>query len=650
MKRFLTVLMGLTLAGGASTASPPAGGAPPESPPPRIAAEDFGALPFFLDPEISPDGKKVVAVSVLAGKRGPVVANVDGGDLDIKKIGLPEDLSLIWVRWAGPNKVLMSVIAEANFYGLKLPTTRMIVHDFATGKYSAVGDRVGGLDGDDVLYVDPAGAFMLMSAQRSIFDYPSVLRVDLNTMDARQIVKPETNVWSWYVDHTGAVRGGLGSEGEKWWLLYRESEDAKFRRIARGKLPQDQALTDVETLLPVGGTDKGYVIANKSTGRYGVYRYDFVSGAIGETVFEHPEVDIDGVGLSPRTGDLDSVLYVDDRKRTHWLDPRMKAIQARIDRALPNAVNRIVSRDAADEIMIVWSSRADDPGAYYVFDQRKKELRALASPYFKLDGKVLAPTESVRYQARDGLSIPGYLTLPVGRPAKGLPLIVMPHGGPFARDEWTYEAWVQFLANRGYAVLQPNFRGSTGFGKPYVEAATGQIGRKMQDDLDDGVAWLASRGIADPKKVCIMGASYGGYAALWGAVRNPDIYRCSISFAGVTDIRAMLRYDRSNWVARRYYRDWRERLKGPEDFDLDKVSPLEQAAKIRTPVLIAHGDKDGTVPLSQSKRLHEALQKAGIKHDYVVYPGEGHGFGKVENSVDFLKRVDAFLAKHNPAS
>ncbi|HEX8379211.1 MAG TPA: S9 family peptidase [Allosphingosinicella sp.] len=257
--------------------------------------------------------------------------------------------------------------------------------------------------------------------------------------------------------------------------------------------------------------------------------------------------------------------------------------------------------------------------------------------------------EAVRYAARDGLPVPAYLTLPVGRPAKGLPLIVMPHGGPFIRDSWVYEPWVQFLANRGYAVLQPNFRGSTGYGKAYVEAASGQFGRKMQDDLDDGVAWLTERGIVDPKRVCMMGASYGGYAAMWAAVRNPDLYRCSVSFAGISDIPSMLRYDRSKFVATRYYRDWRDRIRGPEDFDLKNVSPINRAREIRVPMLIAHGEKDSNVPANQSKRLHEALRKAGIPHEYVTYPEEGHGFQKVENSVDFLKRVDAFLAKHNPA-
>ena len=644
-------LVAAALAAGAigGVAGAQSSGGATAAPVPLIPAEAFGALPFMIDPEISPDGKRVVASSIVGGKSGAVLVDLARSDHGITRIGIAENQKLLWARWAGPDRVLMSLMVPRKIFGLELPTSRLVVYDRTTAKLSAIGEKVGGLDGDNVIHVDPAGAYILMSAQRTIFDYPAVLRVDLQTMDATQIVAPKTYVWNWYSDPKGVVRAGLGTEGNRWWLLYRETAEADFRKIARGKRPQAESLTDVEKLLPSAGSDKGYAIANKATGRYGVYRYDFVTDTIGDPIFEHPEVDVDSVGFSARTGEVDSVSYIDDRQRTAWLDPGMKAVQARIDRALPDSMNRIVSRDATDTRMIVWSSSPSDPGAYYLFDRVKKELRELVRPYSQLDEAKLAPMEAVRYAARDGLQVPAYLTLPAGRPAKGLPLIVMPHGGPFVRDSWAYEPWVQFLANRGYAVLQPNFRGSTGYGKAYVEAASGQFGRKMQDDLDDGVAWLAARGTVDPKRVCMMGASYGGYAALWAAVRNPDVYRCSVSFAGISDIPSMLRYDRSKFVATRYYRDWRDRIRGPEDFDLKNVSPINRAREIRVPMLIAHGEKDSTVPANQSKRLHEALRKAGIAHEYVTYPEEGHGFEKVENSVDFLKRVDAFLAKHNPA-
>jgi dipeptidyl aminopeptidase/acylaminoacyl peptidase len=246
------------------------------------------------------------------------------------------------------------------------------------------------------------------------------------------------------------------------------------------------------------------------------------------------------------------------------------------------------------------------------------------------------------------LQIPAYLTLPRGLDPKNLPLIVMPHGGPFARDEWGYDVWVQFLANRGYAVLQPNFRGSTGYGKDYVDKGAGQWGRGMQDDIDDGAKWLIERGIADAKRICIMGASFGGYAAMWASVRNPDIYRCAISLAGVSDVAALLKYDRSALSATRYYREWREKVQGEEDFDLASISPMKAVDKVAIPILIAHGTHDERVPPEQSTKFHELLTKAKKPHEFVLYEGEGHGFDNPADNIDFLKRVEGFLRTYNP--
>lgn len=276
-------------------------------------------------------------------------------------------------------------------------------------------------------------------------------------------------------------------------------------------------------------------------------------------------------------------------------------------------------------------------------------MTPIASPYAALDGQRLARVEAVRYRAWDGLEIPAYLTLPAGRVPRNLPLILMPHGGPFERDHWVYDPWVQFLANRGYAVLQPNFRGSTGYGKSFVAAGEGQWGRKMQDDLDDGVRWLAGNGTIDPRRVCAMGGSYGGYAALWAVARNPDEYRCAVSLAGVSDVNALLRHDRKLFVAHRYYVDWRDRIRGNNSTDLADVSPIRFIERIRAPLLIAHGKKDTIVPYSQSEKMAEALRKSGRSVELVLYDNEGHGFADATHSTDFLKRVEAFLARYNPA-
>ncbi|HYI41292.1 MAG TPA: S9 family peptidase [Allosphingosinicella sp.] len=617
--------------------------------PERIPIEVFGALANYASPEISPNGKHVVAEALSGKQKAVIVYDFDEGSSAFTRINVGEKLEVMSTRWAGNRRILLSVFGTGKVLGFEVPITRLFLKDLDTGALKELGrDKVEGLFGGDIVFVDPEGAYVLLSAQRSFFASPSVLRVDLATLKSKEVARAQSGVWSWYADPSGIVRAGLGSDVDSWWLYYRERDSQSFRKI-KGKRSAGMSLSNLEMLIPVAGSDKGYAIANKATGRYGVYRYDFLTDTLGDPVFEHAHVDVEGIVRSNRTGEPDAVVFTDERERMAWLDKEMQAIQGRLDKALPGRVNRIVSRDAADNRMIVLSTTGSDPGAYYLYDRSKRTLAELAKSRDALAGKALAPVEPVGFAARDGLAIPAYLTRPIGRGDKALPLIVMPHGGPFVRDKWTYEPWVQFLANRGYVVLQPNFRGSTGYGKAFVDAASGEFGRKMQDDLDDGVRWLVDKGLVDPKRVCIMGASYGGYAAMWAAARNPDIYRCAISFAGISDIRPMLRYNPSQWIAQRYYRDWRDRIRGDSKFDLERVSPLARARDIRIPLLLAHGKDDSRVPPSQSTRLHDALQKAGRPHEYVLYPEEGHGFAKPENAVDFLKRVEAFLEKHNPA-
>jgi dipeptidyl aminopeptidase/acylaminoacyl peptidase len=638
MGRSIVVAASALIAWGAALAAPP----------PVIPVEAFGALPTFANPRISPDGQRVMATADVDGAKAVIVYRLDSADGRFTRINLGE-LEVTAARWAGNGRILLTVFGKTLYQGVEVPMSRHFAYDLDTGKLRALaGGRIGGLWGGELIHVDPEGAFALIAAQSTVWSAPAVLRVDLASGDSKEVVSPEAGVWDWYADSSGVVRAGLGVRGDRWFLLYREKEGGRFRRT-EPKREVARSATDLDYLLPVAGSDQGYAIANKATGRYGVYRYDFVTDALGEPVFEHPEVDVEAVAFSPRSGEPDAIVYADDRDRIFWLDPEMKSVQARIDKALPDAVNRIVSRDSADRRMIVWSTGAANPGIYYLYDRTTRAMSELARPYGALEGRTLAPVESVRYPARDGLVIPAYLTRPPGRPEQALPLIVMPHGGPFARDKWAYDSWVQFLANRGYVVLQPNFRGSTGFGKAFVEAASGQYGRKMQDDLDDGVRWLASRGVIDPKRVCIMGASYGGYAAMWAAARNPEIYRCAVSFAGISEVRTMLRYDPSTGIARRYYKDWRDRIRGEAGFDLGAVSPLNRASSIRVPLLIAHGKEDHVVPAAQSTNMHEAMRRARIEHEFVLYPDEGHGFEKGANSIDFLRRVEAFLTRHNPS-
>ena len=636
--RALALACAAALAGVASAA---------DTDPPVPSIADFGARPSLYAPVLSPDGAYVAAKTRRGDKDVIEIIDLDpakSGNTRVTEI--PGSFDVRWVRWAGSDKLLISVLGTAQLYGLVVPITRLITMDIHSGQSDYVGLKTQGMIGDDVLYVDPAGAFLLLSTQANLFDPPSVYRIDLKTLASEKIVKAQGGVWDWYADDKGVVRTGVAGEGKKWWVLYRETADQPFTRTARREYDEDDV--GIDKFLPIGGSDTGYAIAAGKSGRFGLYKYDFRADAIGEQVYENPEVDIEDFDLG-RNGRLTAVHFTNDRPETEWFDPELKKLQARIDRALPGHANRVISRSADDMRLLILSASADDPGTIYFYDRKANRMSPFTSLYEKLSGKRLAPMEPVRYQARDGLEIRGYLTLPPGRGDKNLPLIVMPHGGPFVRDSWGYDAWVQYLASKGYAVLQPNYRGSTGFGKAFVEKGVGQFGRGMQDDVDDGVKWLAGRGTVDPRRVCIMGASYGGYAAMLAAVRNPEIYRCAISFAGISDVAAQLRYDSKSFAASRYFRSWRDKVRGDKNFELDTISPLKMAERMTVPILIAHGTKDNNVPVTQSQKLHDTLVKLHRQHEFILYKDAGHGLNDPAQASDFLTRVGKFLDEKNPA-
>lgn len=602
------------------------------------SAADFAAAPVFADPILSPDGLRVAARAVDAGKPRLMILDATSSDLAGKPVTLPQGQILDSFRWAGSNRL---VIGLADARG-----TRLFALDLATSGLTPLTERVRG-EGDEILHIDGAGRYLLLSAKAPKQTSPAVDRVDLATGERTRVVAPQPHIQSWFVDTAGVVRAGVGYGDGKRWLLYRTQDNQAFERTRR-KDTEDESL-EIDQIVPVKGSDHGYAVAGGPNGRYALYRYDFTGDRIGELIYENPRVDVDGFQTDEQ-GNLTAVIFTDDHEELFWLDPALKAVQARIDAALPGTVNKIASMSENRARMLVWSSAAHDPGAWYLFDAASGNATLLARPHAALAGKRLSQMRAVRYAARDGLEIRAYLTLPAGRDPKALPLIVMPHGGPFVRDDMRYDGWVQYLASQGYAVLQPNFRGSTGFGRDFVEKGEGEWGRGMQNDIDDGVRWLASQGVADPGRVCIMGASFGGYAAMWAAVRNPELYRCAISFAGISDIAGQLRFDRPGFETGRSFKGWQARIQGNRGFDLASISPLTHVARMRTPILIAHGDADDNVPVIQSVQLHNALDRLGRPHEFVVYPGEGHGLEDPKNETDFLNRVGAFLSKHNPAN
>lgn len=365
-------------------------------------------------------------------------------------------------------------------------------------------------------------------------------------------------------------------------------------------------------------------------------------------MFGHDAYDISDFDLNA-DGTPSAAYYTDDRLRVHWFDAAQQAMQDDIERALGSRYGALVSRSRDGRIKLYHVGASNDPGSYYAYQEATGVMELLFRINADLKPSRLSPSTYVNYRARDGLTIHGNLTLPKGREARGLPLIIMPHGGPYGiRDSLGYDVEVQFLASRGYAVLQPNYRGSGGYGDAHVKAGEGAIGRQMQDDLDDGMDWLVKEGIVDAGRVCVVGASYGGYAALWAVTRNPERYRCAASFAGVTDWKLMLKYD-AKFLSRTGLRRFRNMVRGEETFDLDTVSPLAQAQWLTRPVLVAQGEDDTNVPPKQASAYIAALKAHGKPHDYVSYKDEGHGLDDPANLADWLRRLEAFLTAHNPA-
>jgi dipeptidyl aminopeptidase/acylaminoacyl peptidase len=630
--------------------SPAAAADPPSSASPAAGAalpiEHFAQLPFVRSPLLSPDGRRIAALIVNeAEERIAVFAPADGGWRIEHSLAAANAPSF---QWAGNDRLLIDVdsvtIVAAGPVWLPLPTRRVAGYDLATRTVRTLGTNRGLLD--QVIFVDHDGRYALLAGGPVLGRTPHVQRVDLGTFQADVVQPSRPGIWSWFADSGGIVRAGADYGQRRTRIYYRAAAGAPLRLIEDRRHSRDDSVVD--SIHFAGNSERGILITNADTGRFAIYHYDFATDARGEAIFEHAQVDV-GSALIDRDGNVDGIFYEDDRPRVRWLNPEMAQVQATIDRAFPGKTNMIRSRSRDGNRMLVFSSAADDPGTYYVFDRAARRMELFASPFDGLHEVRFAAVRAVSYRSRDGQAIHGYLTLPPGRTERGLPLVVLPHGGPFARDSWVFDQDVQFLASRGYAVLQPNFRGSTGYGRDFVERGYGQYGGGMIDDIEDGVDWLAGEGTIDRTRVCIMGISYGGYAAIWSAIRSPERYRCTISLAGPSDLKSMRRHWVGGFAPGRYVRAVRDILQGEERIDLDTISPLRQAERLTVPALIGHGETDIVVPPDQSRRLVTALNRRRANVESVFYPKAGHGFTTEEERSDWLRRVEAFLARHNPA-
>lgn len=471
---------------------------------------------------------------------------------------------------------------------------------------------------------------------KKVFD---VFRVDVASGEATLLAQNPGNITGWITDHAGRLRAAVSSDGSNTSLLYRESESAPFTTIMTTDFREA-----VDPLFFTFDNKRLYVNSNRHRDKKAVFEFDPKTAKEGRLIYENADVDTWGLAFSRKRKVLTEVTYADWKPERKVLDAEMATIYADLGARLPGYQIDLQNATKDETRFVVAAYNDRTQGARYVYDAKRKSLSKLGDIQPWLPEADMASTKPITYETRDGLTIHGYLTLPAGREAKNLPMVVNPHGGPWARDIWGFKPEVQFLANRGYAVLQMNFRGSVGYGRKFWEASFGQWGRSMQDDITDGVEAMKQQGIADPKRIAIYGGSYGGYATLAGVTFTPDLYAAAVDYVGVSNLLTFMNTIPPYWEP---YRKQFYAMVGDPTTDkaaLEAASPVNFVDRIRTPLFVAQGARDPRVNKAESDQIVEGLKKRGVAVEYMVKDNEGHGFHNEENQFDFYGAMEKFLA------
>ncbi|MBT8482089.1 MAG: S9 family peptidase [Myxococcales bacterium] len=621
------------------------------------------ALAFFNHPlveelSLSPDGEHIAGVSSRADSEVLLVRQTMGGRLkalaEIVRDKNGEAMTISRIGWPADDRVVM-VVEEP----LRLSTN----HSRRDRLFSA--DLQGNVrhlakswdqstqiynQGDVINWLPDDPRHLLVGVIMAGEIYPTVVRVNVWTGAYRVVQEPIWGISEWYADHQGRVRAALGfgkprgtMRDDKLFVVFaaRSTPDEEFRDVVRWNPLNEVGFTfaeftpDPERLFVVFGSPDG--------DRDAIGVFDLAKNEFADIRFEHPVVDVTDVVVSQLDGRPLYVSLMFERPEVVYLDAKLEKLQARVDEALPNRVNRFAdfNRDESRMLVRSWSDVA--PPEYYLFDGANLSL--LLQAYPDLIDTRMSAMQPIEYRSRDGLTIRGYWTRPVDAPAGPVATIVLPHGGPWARDVWGWDPVVQFLASRGFAVFQPNFRGSTGYGTEFREAGYGQWGLGMQNDITDGVRWLIQRGMADPERIGIFGMSFGGYAALQGLVSTPELYKAGASLAGVTDVRLFM----SHVGQALRHDDMMRLLVGNRRTDKKKLaaaSPVENVDEIRVPVLLGHGTRDWNVRVEHSKNMARALRKHDVPVELYIYDDEPHVFLDDRNLAHFFTKLAEFFERH----
>jgi acetyl esterase/lipase len=676
------LLTGMAGVGGASAQPAEASGvaeaAPSKAAP--IPAATFFQHPSVLKAQLSPSGKRV-AISTSRGspRVGLAVLELEPQP-KARRVALFADADITSFQWVGEDWLVFRVhdLQEGSGEDYRL----------APGLYAAKADgsllhhlvrrrgqpllREGGglarrepLEWNHVLLSVPERGTRSDSPEivigEMVFKHGEIehirpLWLNIATGRTRHLPlgeSPPYAVEQWLFDTQAQPRFALSQVEDRYHYHWRD-EAGRWRELAQGSLlkqPFQARAVD----------DAGNLYVSRPLGARGdraLFRYDFEAGKTApEPLVSTPGFDFSGALLTEpsRSGQALGVRVETDAETTVWFHPALKALQAEADARMPGRVNTLSCRRCgeADMVVLVHSHSDRDPGQYWLYQAESQRWQPVSRVMEGIDPRRSAAVDFQRIKARDGRDLPVWLTLPQGvAPGRPAPAVVMVHGGPWVRGgHWRWQAEEQFLASRGYLVISPEFRGSTGYGAAHFRAGWKQWGRAMQDDVADALLWARQQGLADPERACIAGASYGGYATLMGLIRHPELYRCGIAWVAVTD---PFLYLEGSWRVRDDVSDTGRRYVLPEmvgDAQQDaallrEVSPVLQAGKIQAPLMLAFGREDLRVPLAHGERLREALQAAGREPEWVVYAGEGHGWRKPENRVDFAQRLERFLARH----
>ncbi len=621
-------------------------------PVPVLPVETFFQAPAITSLSFSPNGKYILCLVPFERRMNLAVIDLEKGTKNL--ITNFKDKQATRPSWANDDRILFRVDDDGKesfaLYAVNRDGSDPVILASGYSKVattSEINARFREVIGTSKK--DPRGINVLANIER--IDWSDVARLDLRTGRMNVVVRAPGDVERYVFDRNDEVRFAIITNGRNRRVLYRDAGAKDWTEVASRDV-------DGEGWEPVvfdGDSRTVFVWSDIGRTNRALYKWDAATRQLGELVVADDTYDIVipnfesfprsfQIVFDPSKKKIVGVGYYADRLRFKWLDAEIEAIHKTVETSLPDTVHSIrqISEDGNKLIFLSYNDR--DPGVYYLFDKSRKKLTEIAVISPKIDPEQMAPMQRVVFNARDGLKLHAYLTLPKGRPAKNLPLILHPHGGPYGpRDDWTFNAEVQFYANRGYAVLQVDYRGSGGYGRQFEMAGYKKWGLEMQDDLTDGVKWAIAQGIADPARVVISGASYGGYAVMAGLAFTPELYCAGINYVGVTDIELRMpkavASERMWWVHSRMgdlsKREDKERIY--------KTSPVNFADRIRVPVLMAYGKNDPRVVIEHGYDMEAALKKHNKPYKMIIEADEGHGFRKEEQRIAFYREIDTFL-------